>query len=616
VRIICVVWIDFPPSSLYTGGWRSTFRGLPIWLVCAEGLQKLCPIPVVIVCPLGTPDLTDQCEEVGCQFFRGSSPVQISCLVQAVETFQAEQVLFVHGLFGIGLIPISFLRDACVFHSAQKGAATIVEDLPKPLAAMILEKEFLDLLHSAIAQAGDSDVFTAVGVVARVSPSLVVGRFSFTRQCGISAAVVPAFIPWIRPNDLQRIEAALAGTGPAQDAFWPLRRLRDLIVDHLESRHHEPRKSTPNRKIERLLFASSPSAYSGSEECLVNTVTALRDRGLEIESLIAAEGLFSARMREAGAKVHCPNDDFSVPSVEKFLWLDRFLDRVRPSVIHCNAVVGLPLLAVSRLRGIPLVQWVRVEELGLLLDHLVSADLLTAVSEFTAGQTAMQMVRKDKIRVLYDCVDTARYSPTTKPDRDIRRELGIAPDTYIIVCIARFIPRKRHDVLIRALPIVAERHPNTRLVLVGEREPGFEAHYEKTINLIRETGQGERITFLGFQRDVLSVEAAADVVVLCSDGEPLGTVILESMALGRPVVVSASGGLPEMVRDGISGLHCAPGNHYSLAAQIDRLLDSNGLRFTMGSNARQRALEVFSMDAHAERLLSLYEEMIEPRRGD
>lgn len=308
--------------------------------------------------------------------------------------------------------------------------------------------------------------------------------------------------------------------------------------------------------------------------------------------------------------MHCPNRDLGIPDLETILWTDGLVERIDPDLIHCNAFVGLPLLAVSRLRGIPLAQWLRLAEPGLLLDHLIAADLVTAVSHFVAREGAKHMLNAGKIHVIHDCVDTESFSPSAEPRRNVRAELGIESNQFIVLCIARFVPYKRHDVLIRAIALTAERYANVRLILVAERESGVQDSYEGVLTFIHQAGQKQRTTVLGFQEDVLSLELAADAVVLCSEGDPLGTVVLESLALGRTVIVSASGGLTEIVIDGVSGLHCVPGDPEHLASQICRLIESAELCRNLGKQARQRALEQFSMGAHSGRLVSMYKALV------
>jgi glycosyltransferase involved in cell wall biosynthesis len=131
---------------------------------------------------------------------------------------------------------------------------------------------------------------------------------------------------------------------------------------------------------------------------------------------------------------------------------------------------------------------------------------------------------------------------------------------------------------------------------------------------IHRHGIESRVLVLGFQPDVFSLEKAADVVVLCSEREPLGTVVLESMALGRPIIVAASGGLPEMIQDGETGLHCRPGDSISLRDQLSKMLRDRELALQLGSNARLKALERFSLRPHGNALMALYAEIVENGR--
>lgn len=127
--------------------------------------------------------------------------------------------------------------------------------------------------------------------------------------------------------------------------------------------------------------------------------------------------------------------------------------------------------------------------------------------------------------------------------------------------------------------------------------------------MIRAHGIESRVLVLGFQPDVLSLEKAADVVVLCSEREPLGTVVLEAMALGKAVIVAASGGLPEMIEGGISGLHCLPGDPASLRDQLWKILRNRDLAASLGDRARATAVQRFALGAHGDALLAIYDEL-------
>lgn len=609
------VWLELPPSSVYNCGWTQSFCGRDLWVHCVSQLRDSIAAPLVVVGPPGSALLKEACERLGFEFFQGTSINQVPCLLELAANYDVSSLVVVHGLVGIGFTPAALPGDAARVHRTSLADVTIVVDLPHPLSVAVLGRQFLDLLQELPPQVRLGDdigvlVETLAGTVGQ-EPShggIAVQRLPLMASFAYPPALMPSYIPWTYRGDVQRLEMVL-GEGLASDAAAALVRLRKVITNDLDNAHRaRPATSRAGGEFRRILFASNPSAYSGAEESLVNTLLALKGSGLELHCLIGQEGLFANRARAAGATVYTPNRDCAPPRVDTLMMLDELIERIRPDLIHSNGAIGFPLLAISRMRGIPLVQWARIADLAGVIDHLLSADRITAVSSFIAGEIAKQMVRPDKVRVLHDCVDTERFSPATEPYRNIRAELGVTPGQFMILCIARFVPYKRHDVLIHATALAAERHPNVRLVLIGDPQLGAQS-YQQTLSAIAQAGLSARTTLAGFQHDVLSFEAAADAVVLCSEREPLGTVVLESMALGKPVIVAASGGLVEMIEDEVSGLHCKPGDPGSLSRQLCRLIESRETCESLGRQARKSAVERFSMDRHARELTSIYAEL-------
>ncbi|MBM3745868.1 MAG: glycosyltransferase family 4 protein [Acidobacteria bacterium] len=520
-------------------------------------------------------------------------------------------------MFGLDLLPGRFLHDLAAHHLAAGPDVTAATDLPVPLYAAIFERSVLNILSELPKGVLIPDDPGKVAEILSRAVSqnshekgLRLETLSFSQRYGTDRARVAHYIPWASPADLELVEKVL-DSPQVGDPMERLALLRDLLVEDLERTHRRrPSKRRPVPRRRRVLYASNPSAYSGSEQSLVNTLHALREADLELHCLVALEGVFTERLRSAGAIVHCPLRDFAQPCVRNLLLIDELLDQAKPDLIHCNAVVGSPLLALSRLRGIPLAQWARTAQLDGLAEHLVCADWITAVSDFLAAEVCKQMVRPAKVRVVHDGVDCDCFSPYTRPPRDVRKELGIAENEFLILCVARFVAYKRHDVLAKAVALASGKHPALHLVLIGEPDPGRGEAYHRCMAELRQGELLARTTTLGFQKDVLSFEAAADAVVLCSEREPLGTVVLESMALGRPIVVAASGGLPEMIQDGVTGLHCAPGSAESLADRLCKLIEEPGLGTTLGQNARQRAVDMFSLEAHGKALAAFYEEAL------
>lgn len=613
---VCCVWVDFTSSSLSEAGWSRHICGTSLLEYCCSGLLRATGWPLVLIAVPGDPEPTRVAASCGATVYPAASRSLPSAVAEVAVELGVGRMLIAHGLLGLGLIPHQFINSLSSRHVDSKADATIASGLPAPLYAFVCESGLLRTVRElSKSVALPDDLSQLLRVLAQSSgadnsgPRLRLREESWLAYPGVNAREIPKQIPWVFPPDLARVENAIRDPDPGElGALKAVKRLTVEAFDRANRRRSVPRQTS--RTGLRILYASNPSAYSGSEQSLINTVQSLNGADLQVHCLVAMEGVFSDGLRTAGAVVHCPSHDFAASTVPNFLEVDQVLERIRPDIIHCNSIVGAPLLTLSRLRGIPLVQWARVVTLDALSAHLIAADRITAVSRFIADRACEDLIRPDKVRVVYDAVDCQRFSPEVRPPRDARRDLRIAPEEFLVICVARFAPYKRHDILAHAVAQVRRDFRHVRLILVGEPEPGHESYYVSFIRLLRDLNLLGSTTILGFQRDVLSLEAAADTVVLCSEQEPLGTVVLESMALGRPVVVAASGGLPEMIEDNLSGLHVVPGDATSLARQLRRLLETPALARELGQNARARAVELFSPQVHAKHLLEVYQELL------
>ncbi len=163
---------------------------------------------------------------------------------------------------------------------------------------------------------------------------------------------------------------------------------------------------------------------------------------------------------------------------------------------------------------------------------------------------------------------------------------GTAPvaATGRAVCIARFFPSKGQDVLIRAIRILKADHPDVHAEFLGDG-PSKEAYTQ----LARELGVTDQCQFSGAvsHDEVLNRMRTATVTVLPSRNDNCPLVIIESLAVGTPVVASRVGGIPEVVRDGIDGFLVPPDDPQALAARLNNVLSDAALRQKLRTNARE-----------------------------
>ncbi|MBN2562406.1 MAG: glycosyltransferase [Phycisphaerae bacterium] len=187
----------------------------------------------------------------------------------------------------------------------------------------------------------------------------------------------------------------------------------------------------------------------------------------------------------------------------------------------------------------------------------------------------------DRVTVIHTGVDPPE---AIDPDRvaALRCEWGVGPEVPLVVTVARLSYEKGLDTLIDAAEVLRETHPLVRVVVVGEGPDRVDLEAR-----IRDRGLTGMMLLAGFYPDVWPVYAAADVLCLPSKSEGMPNVLLEAMAIGRPVVATAVGGVPEAVVAEENGLLVEPENARQLAAAIARLVDDGATALRLGAAAKR-----------------------------
>ncbi len=208
--------------------------------------------------------------------------------------------------------------------------------------------------------------------------------------------------------------------------------------------------------------------------------------------------------------------------------------------------------------------------------------------------------RREQFSVIPSGVDLHAIRRGAPPYETARGRLGVDSECRLIVGLGRLVPVKGFQVLVKALPLIRSLVPSARLLLVGDG-PLREALVSDAGAL----GVADRVEIAGPQFAPAPFLAAADVVVVPSLNEGMGRVLVEAMALGRPVVATRVGGIPAVVADGETGSLVPPDDPSALARAVSGLLNDPGLRLRMGEAGRRRA-EQFSLAVMESGLLDLY----------
>ena len=174
-----------------------------------------------------------------------------------------------------------------------------------------------------------------------------------------------------------------------------------------------------------------------------------------------------------------------------------------------------------------------------------------------------------------------------------RAELGLASGDPLVVHVGNIRPGKGQDTLVDAVEELVERVPDVTVVSIGAEK--FPGELSRLRSRAARVGDGNRMRFLGRREDALSFTAAADVFVNPADIEGLPVAVLEAMSLARPVVATAAGGVPTIIRDGETGILVEPGDAAGLAKGITQLLEDRDESTRLGEGAARLVDERFSL---------------------
>jgi glycosyltransferase involved in cell wall biosynthesis len=276
---------------------------------------------------------------------------------------------------------------------------------------------------------------------------------------------------------------------------------------------------------------------------------------------------------------------------------------LRPDIIHAHNTTSLHYAVLGRLVSgarIVITDHAQVNRVPKLFEWYL-VDAAVAVSRDTAARSLAGRVLPE-VRVVHNGVEV---QPPARSRAQVRADLGLG-DGVVAVHVARFVPLKAQDVVVRALA-ARKGHPTPITVLfVGD---GPERAAVERLAAELGLGPGE-VRFLGFRTDVPDLLGAADVFLLPSRTEGLPLSVLEAMSHGMAIVATPVGGVPELCTDGRDAVLVPVDDPLALAEAMGRLAADPSLRTRLGEAARARAVADFSFAAMTERYVALYREVL------
>lgn len=241
-----------------------------------------------------------------------------------------------------------------------------------------------------------------------------------------------------------------------------------------------------------------------------------------------------------------------------------------------------------------------------IMDHLT--DHYIAISRSIKEEGVSRgITTPDKVKIIYNTIDLNRFSVITISE-EFLRACGSFP---IIGTIARLEPQKGIEYLIKSVPLIKRSVPSIKVLVVGDGPLR-----EKLEKMADDLNVSNSIFFLGWRTDIAEILSVMDVFCAPSLWEGFGMVLLEAMAMKKPVVASEIGGIPEVVKNNETGILVPPANFRSFATAVTRLLKDRELAVRMGEAGRKRVEKEFIIEKMINDYYKIYLQFLLEGRED
>lgn len=354
-----------------------------------------------------------------------------------------------------------------------------------------------------------------------------------------------------------------------------------------------------------LQIGTGMPGWAGTEKYILDLVPLLIARGHEV--IIACRPASEIEKRSQAQGL--PIVHLTMRRTHDWKQLPEFVSEMRGfDVVHIHSYIDYIVpAAAANIARVPVIimtrhlphpfrnRWTAFLCSKLFYDGIIS------VSDYVSNILKTSGVTADRVFTVKNAIDVERWADAAP--LDIRQQLGIPGDSFLLAAAGRLVDGKGFDILLRAIGQARRAGTNVCCLIAG---PGDTA----TLDQLRLTERLENsVWFLGFRKDVPSLYAAADAIVVPSEWpEPFGYSAIEGLAAGKAVIATRVGGLPEVVTPDC-GVLVPGGDVEALAKAIQRVASGPELRRSLAANARSRAQQ-FPTEAWVSGIESVYYEIL------
>jgi len=358
----------------------------------------------------------------------------------------------------------------------------------------------------------------------------------------------------------------------------------------------------------KVLHLDSGLALRGGQHQVLQLTLGLARCGVE-QLLVLRQGSEFER-RAAQANLRFTALPFrSEGDLASALLLRKLITRFQPEIVHAHdaRTLGLAALTWAMRTRCKIIAARRVafplrKNPLTAMKYRVVARRIIAVSRYVRDLLVASGVEERRVDVVYDGFDLKRISQRS----DSRRALGVEAEACLIGCVGQFVTEKGHEYLIRAFAHIRQLIPQAILVLIGDGE--LKGHYRM---LVRQLGLERKVLFHGVVPDLGSVLPALDLFVFPSLHEGLGSSLLAAMGCEVPICASRTGGIPEIIQDGVTGHLFNPGDVAATTQSVLEALKSPEQSCELAKAAAKTVAQRFSVAHMVEATRAVYANVLQ-----
>ncbi len=362
----------------------------------------------------------------------------------------------------------------------------------------------------------------------------------------------------------------------------------------------------------KVLFVESyPHVIMGQQKTLLALLKASKESDIEPIIACTSEGIYTEKLKEEGYSVQIFSypDTLQVYGGEIYhygitkkcktylqifsyvLDIKKKLKKLKIDAVYCNDMRGILTVGVAaKLAGIPVITWDKLDKPHGWLDQLqlplVSKNIIISDAVKVKYPSIQKKVFNNKIVKVYEGVDFDAINS----EQSVRSEFGFTKADIVIAIVGSISARKGHDRILSIFPSLYEKNPNIKLLIVGDTS-GSDSEVSYKNNL--DNSNHKAVIWAGYREDVPAIMDSIDILIMPSRYEGMGMVGIEAMAAGKPVIGANTGGIPEVVEDGITGFIFDGDDGKEFADKLLQLCNSQELRQTMGLSGLNRAKKYF-----------------------